>query len=220
VASDVDVDVERDVTIVVKTFERPAALLRLVASIRRFYPRIAVYVVDDSAEPLDPVPEDVTRYWHLPFNVGASAGRNFGLAQVETEYVLFVDDDLVFKRRTNLEKMARALASTRFDIVSCQWVDHDAHDLRTGVSRGIRRFEGTIDVVDGMCVHRYRATRGEMDGLPVFDVVHQFFMARRARLGDDPWDARLKTEEHSDFFLTMKERGLLATRLPDVFVYH
>ena len=31
-------------------------------------------------------PEGITRYWHLPFNsLGLSAGRNFGLRQVETD---------------------------------------------------------------------------------------------------------------------------------------
>ena len=213
-------NVERDVTIVIKTFERPAALLRLVASIRRRYSRIPVYVVDDSALPLDPVPAGVTRYWHLPFHTGVSYGRNFGLAKVETEYVLFSDDDLVFKRRTDLARMESALRSTVFDIVSCRWVDHDLHDVSTGACRGVRHFEGTIDIVDGLYVHRFRATRGAADGLPIFDVVHNFFMASRERLGDEPWDPRLKTAEHSDFFLAMKDRGLLATRLPDVFVYH
>ena len=42
-------DLERDVTVLVKTFERPEALRRLVTSIRRFYKRMPIVVVDDSA---------------------------------------------------------------------------------------------------------------------------------------------------------------------------
>ena len=42
-------ELERDITILVKTYEREDSLNRLVASIRRFYPRIPVLVVDDSA---------------------------------------------------------------------------------------------------------------------------------------------------------------------------
>ena len=38
-------DVEREVTVVVKTFQRPDALRRLVASIRRYYPAIRILVV-------------------------------------------------------------------------------------------------------------------------------------------------------------------------------
>jgi GT2 family glycosyltransferase len=213
------VDVERDVTVVVKTFQRPDALRRLVASIRRFYPKIAVLVVDDSAEPFEPVPEGVTRYWHLPFDsLGVSAGRNFGLRHVETEYVLFCDDDMVFGRRTDLAKMLRTVLTTRFDVVSCMWMDHEPW---RSIRRGYRRYEGTLEVADGALVHRLGATRGTVDGLPVFDIVHQFFVASTEVLGRDPYDARLKIgAEHIEFFLTIKERGLLCTRLPDVAVYH
>src|SRR5712692_11392384 len=212
-------NVERDVTVLVKTFQRPDALRRLVASIRRFYPNIAVLVVDDSAEPFEPVPEGITRYWHLPFNsLGVSAGRNFGLRQVETPYVLVCDDDMVFGRRTDIAKMLHARQTTRFDVVSCRWMDHDPW---TGIRRGYRRYEGTLEIADGVLVHRLGATRGTVDGLPVFDVVHQFFVASTEVLGREPWDARLKIGgEHDEFFLAIKERGLLCTRLPDVVVDH
>jgi hypothetical protein len=69
-------------------------------------------------------------------------------------------------------------------------------------------------------VHRLGATRGTVDGLPVFDVVHQFFVAALERLGQDPWDPELNLSEHYELFLTLKERGLRSTRLPDVVVQH
>jgi glycosyltransferase involved in cell wall biosynthesis len=212
-------NVEREATIAVKTFQRPEALLRLVSSIRRSYPDIAVHVVDDSEQPLAHVPDGITRYRHEPFNsLGVSAGRNFGLRHVETRYVVFCDDDMVFERRTDLAKMLRTLVSTRFDIVSCMWMDHEPWH---SIPRGFRRYEGTLDVDARTLVHRLGATRGTVDGLPVFDIVHQFFVASAERLGPDPWDARMKVAgEHVDFFLGLKERGLLSTRLADVVVHH
>ena len=212
-------DVERELTVVVKTFQRPEALLRLVASIRRFYPRIPILVVDDSEMPLEPVPEGVSRYWHLPFDsLGVSAGRNFGLAQVETEHVLFCDDDMVFERRTDLARMLDTVLTTRFDVVSCMWMDHDPW---RSIRRGYRRYEGTLEVADGVLVHRLGATRGTVDGLPVFDIVHQFFVASVETLGSEPWNPRLRVAgEHVDFFMALGERGLLCTRLPDVVVHH
>ena len=210
---------DSDLTIVVKTFQRPDALRRLVASIRRFSPDVPVLVVDDSEQPVDPVPEGVTRYEHLPFNsLGVSAGRNYGLARVETPYVLFSDDDMVFGRRTDVEKMLHTLQSTRFDVVSCRWLDHDPW---TGITRGYRRYEGTLEIENGALVHRLGATRGTIDGLPVYDIVHQFFVASVETLGPDPWDPRFRVAgEHVDFFLRLKERGLLSTALPDVVVDH
>ena len=211
-------DVERDITVLVKTFERPEALKRLLASVRRLYEGVPIVVVDDSAEPLQPVPAEIATYLHEPYNsLGAAGGRNLGLRHVETPYVLACDDDMVFERRTDLGRMLHALESSSFDIISCVWLDFDPWK---GICRGPRRFEGTLDIEDGVLVHRLGATRGTVDGLPVFDVVHQFFVASVERLGADPWDPELNLSEHYELFLTLKERGLKSTRLPDVVVEH
>jgi GT2 family glycosyltransferase len=213
------VSVEREVTVVVKTFQRPGALRRLLASIRRFYPGVAVVVVDDSESPLDPVPEGITRYRHFPFDsLGVSAGRNAAVREAETDYVLICDDDMVLGRRTDVEKMLRTVKETRFDLVSCRWMDHEPW---RSIRRGYRRYEGTLEIADGTLVHRYGATRGEIDGLPVFDIVHQFFVAPAELLRANPWDERFKVAgEHVAFFLALKDAGALCTRLPDAVVYH
>jgi GT2 family glycosyltransferase len=213
------VTLERDLTAVVKTFQRPEALRRLVGSIRRFYPDVPVVVVDDSAEPFEPPPEGVTRYCHLAFNsLGVSAGRNYGVRQVETPYTLICDDDMVLGAKTDVAKMLRTVQTTRFDVVSCRWLDHEPW---RSIPRGYRRYEGTLDVEDGVLVHRLGATRGEIGGLPVFDIVHQFFVAPTELLRASPWDEGFKVAgEHVDFFLRLKEAGVLCTRLPDATVYH
>jgi glycosyltransferase involved in cell wall biosynthesis len=211
------VGVEGDITVVVKAFERPHALRRLLTSIRRFYPGIAIVVVDDSAEPLEPVPADIT-YLHEPYrSLGAAHGRNVGLRHARTPYVLFSDDDMVFERRTDLGRMLYALESTAFDVVSCVWLDFEPW---RGICRGPRRFEGTLDVEERTLVHRLGETRRVQDGLPVFDIVHQFFIAAKERLGRDPWDAELNLSEHYELFLLLEDRGLLCTRLADVVVQH
>ena len=211
--------VEQDLTVVVKTFQRPEALRRLLASTRRFYPGIPVVVVDDSEAPLEPLPEGITRYRHFPFDsLGVSAGRNAAVREVETEYVLICDDDMVFGRRTDVGKMLRTVRETRFDLVSCRWMDHEPW---RSIRRGCRRYEGTLEIADGTLVHHYGATRGEIDGLPVFDIVHQFFVAPTELLRANPWDERFKVAgEHVAFFLALKDAGALCTRLPDVVVYH
>jgi GT2 family glycosyltransferase len=210
---------EHGLTIVVKTFQRPEALSRLLGSIRRFAPGVPLVVVDDSAEPLAPVPEDITRYLHLPFDsLGVSSGRNLGVRQVETPYTLICDDDMVLGRKTDVAKMLRTVRTTPFDVVSCRWLDHEPW---RSIPRGYRRYEGTLDVENGALVHRLGATRGEIDGLPVFDIVHQFFVAPTEALRANPWDEGFKVAgEHVDFFLRLKERGVLCTRLPDAIVYH
>jgi (N-acetylneuraminyl)-galactosylglucosylceramide N-acetylgalactosaminyltransferase len=211
-------DLEADLTVVVKTFERPDALTRLLGSIREHYARIPIVVIDDSAEPLDPVPESISRYVHAPYDsLGAAGGRNEGLRHVETPYVLFSDDDMVFEQRTDLGRMLYVLESTPFDVVACTWLDFDPW---RGVCRGLRRFEGTLEVEDGLLVHRLGEARGSSDGLPVYDIVHQFFVASVERIGPEPWDPALNLFEHYELFLSFGDRGLLCTSLRDVVVQH
>jgi GT2 family glycosyltransferase len=213
------VTLDRDLTVVVKTFERPEALRRLVGSIRRFYPHVPVVVVDDSAEALEPPPAGVTCYYHVAFNsLGVSAGRNYGVRRVETPYTLICDDDMVFGDKTDVARMLRTVRTTRFDVVSCRWLDHEPW---RSIPRGYRRYEGTLDIEDGALIHRLGATRGEIEGLPVFDVVHQFFVAPTELLRANPWDEGFRVAgEHVDFFLRLKDAGVLCTRLPDATVYH
>jgi len=211
--------VERETTVLVKAYERPDSLRRLVASIRSFYPRIAVLVVDDSEVALDPVPEEITRYLHVPFDtLGLSGGRNFGLRHLDTPYVLITDDDMVFERRTDLGRMLWTLETTRFGIVAGRCLDHDPW---RSIRRGYARFEGSAEIVDGALVRRLGIARRTADGLPVYDVVAQFFMARVDTLGVDPWDESLAVGvEHVEFFFAMGKRGVLSTMLPDVVVRH
>jgi glycosyltransferase involved in cell wall biosynthesis len=92
--------VERDLTAVIKTFERPKTLHRLLASIKRKYPRLRTIVVDDSRSPSN---VSGVQTIIMPYDSGVSAGRNEGLRHVLTKYALFLDDDFVFYRHTNLE---------------------------------------------------------------------------------------------------------------------
>jgi len=211
-------DVERDATILVKTYERPDSLRRLVESVRGFYPRIPIVVIDDSRAALDPVPGGVTRYIHLPHDsVGLAGGRNVGLRHVETDYVVICDDDMVFGRKTDLRKLLATVEETRFDLVAARWMDHDPW---RSIRLGHRRFEGTYELADGNLIRHLGIARGRMDGLPVYDVVPNFFIARVDALGEEPWDAELNFLEHVDFFMTLKDRGLTCTVCDDVVVYH
>ena len=72
-------DLDEQLTLVVKTFERPATLRRLVTSIRRLYPTVRVIVVDDSRVPSQLPGVDTIA---LPYDQGVSIGRQAGLDQV------------------------------------------------------------------------------------------------------------------------------------------
>jgi glycosyltransferase involved in cell wall biosynthesis len=191
----------------VKTFERPHILRRLVGSIKRLYPTLGIVVVDDSRKPTRLAGVETI---DMPYDSGISAGRNEGLKHVTTPYVLVLDDDVVFYRRTRL---AAALAlmerHSEIDIMGGQLVDLPLLHARPVPA-------GAIFSTDAKPVVPLGSSVG---GLEVVDKVSTFYVARRDRLALVPWDPELKRIDHADFFT--RALGVLVTVFnPDLKCLH
>ncbi|MCU0639594.1 MAG: glycosyltransferase [Candidatus Krumholzibacteria bacterium] len=211
----------RDVTIIIKTFERPAALRRLLSSVRKYYgnERIRILVADDSRETFDAGPDsgfDVTIY-KMPFDSGVSAGRNLLLGKVSTKYFLTLDDDFVFGRKTRIENLLRALK------------DHDEIDLAAGLicdlprhwwqGKKMRRAGRTVTISDGV-LKRSRTPLGRIGEFGIFNHLQQFFVAKTDKIRKVGWNDHLKTVEHTAFFLDCARNGIVSVEVPSVIVYH
>jgi glycosyltransferase involved in cell wall biosynthesis len=184
--------VASDVTAVIKTFERPEVLGRLIASIRKYYPELRILVADDSRFPC--IRRDVD-YYTMPFDSGLSAGRNLLVERVKTRYTLVLDDDFVFFKDTKIEKLHDILESSDIDLVGGVVL----HQNRDESSK-----PGLLELQDG--VLRYQRDRwySEELGCKICDVVPNFFMARTGALRRVKWDDALKIAEHKEFFLRAK----------------
>lgn len=203
----VEPDLLAQLTAVIKTFERPQALRRLVRSIRRLYPGLRVIVVDDSLEPLElPGIETVI----LPYDSGVGAGRQAGLRRVETPYILNLDDDFVFCRLTGLGG-ALALMQRVPEI-----------DIMGGAVVNLPLFEcGDYSTV-GLFATRSAPVRPpgtHIGGLVVHDKVPNFFLGRTERVRLVDWDPALKRVDHADFF-TRARGTLLSVYNPDLRCLH
>ncbi|CAN5199201.1 mycofactocin biosynthesis glycosyltransferase MftF [soil metagenome] len=105
------------VTYVVPARDRPDALGRLLQSIDPGHP---IVVVDDCS--LDPGPiarlaeQFGAELVALPVNVGPGAARDAGLARVRTEFVVFVDSDIVIEPGA-IELLLRHFADERVALV-------------------------------------------------------------------------------------------------------
>ena len=193
------------VTIVVKSFERSAPLVRLLRSIRRYYPTIKIIVVDDSAEG---IATTVASFEHievvqLPFNSGVCIGRNAGLARVTTPFFVSLDDDFVFWGRSNLSLLLSFLSSHgEVDLVG-GWLVNLPFFSKSGPGGAVRvSKEVAAQMADGRC---YK--------------VPQFYMARTEVIREVGWDDRIKVLDHSSFFGRLVGRARVAF-LPDVSVLH
>jgi len=177
------------VTICIKTFERPECLARLLKSIPYDW---TVMVADDSREPR---PVEGVCYFTMPFDSGLSAGRNLMLSQVQTPYIVFLDDDFVFTQETDLNKFKFHLDNNpELDLVAGMVRDENGNDMH---------YEA-IFRQDGRVLRATPERTGKIGGLPTYELVLNFFMSRTDSLKRVWWDNALKVAEHTDFFYRAK----------------
>lgn len=181
-------EVDARLTLVIKTFERPAALRRLVASIRRMYPTVPIIVVDDSRVPTElPAVETIV----LPFDQGVSAGRQAGIDRVRTPYVMMLDDDFVFYRGTQLPRVLDTLErQPRIDLVGGQLIDLPYLRFR----------EPPLGKIFPTRAIPKEPIRSTIDGLLVCDKVANFYVARTDAVRRVGWTPQLRRVDHADFF--------------------
>ena len=209
-------DVASCVTAIVKTFERPRSLDRLVRSIRRYYPQLHVIVGDDS---ITPYPRHDIEYIRLPVDIGVAAGRNTLLGLVDTPYFISLDDDFAFTDETRLERLVETLerheaALVAGDLVECQQKFAWRVKRRREVYQGVIRREGDS-------LRLVRGHSGSLGDAYQCDITPHFFVARAdaiRRIGG--WFAPLKAEDHQELLIRLNEAGERVLHRPDVVVEH
>lgn len=189
----------RDITIVIKTFERPQSLRALLESINVFYPELPVIVVDDSRQALPRTGFDSrVRYVHTEFDIGLSEGRNRGVALADTEFVFVMDDDFIFTPQSRLEWLKQPLVEAGFSIAGSRMINFGREEV---VFHGSFELQGR-----SLRLVRERA-KGQQGGFPVFDFCHNVLMAPTDFLRAHPWSPELKLQEHWDFFYRIAQAG-------------
>lgn len=111
-----------DVTVVIPCFRRVEPLRRLLRSVTEELPGSRVLVVDDASGELSAPIAEISRAHGAELiasahNQGPAAARNAGLAQVETEFVAFIDTDVVL-RPGSLSLLLRHFADPRLAAVA------------------------------------------------------------------------------------------------------
>lgn len=92
-----------NLTIAILSFNRSQLTLNLINSIFQFEPRgkFRILVLDQGSEGFESeklrygIQDSRIDYQHLPKNLGVSGGRNWLLSRCETDWILFLDNDLV-----------------------------------------------------------------------------------------------------------------------------
>lgn len=207
-------------TAIIKTFERPKCLNRLLSSIQKFYPDLQIMVADDSlgeqARKIQAFPK--IQYLRLASDVGISAGRNTMLARIRTPYFLLLNDDLQFNRNTKIETLLQHVASGQQDLAAGALVRCQRKLLF--VRRQAETVHGNFHVQGEQLTLRRGGTLIDDDTIQC-DLVPNFFIAKTDRVrGMGGWDPDLKLNEQEEFFFRAKQFGLRVRIHPTITAWH
>ncbi|MCA9174294.1 MAG: glycosyltransferase [Planctomycetales bacterium] len=188
----------RHVTFGITTFDRPKLLANLVRSILKRYPTARI-VVANNGKRMPRLP-DCVKVLQLEFDCGLSAARNAIVDQLQTPYLLILEDDFLFIPETHIEPMLEVLEADA-EVGCVGGALRDVNGRVACYALDIEVFRDRMEVREA--THRVRITPA---GSPyrLCDMVWNFCLFRREMLQDHRWDDRLKVGEHCPYFHQVK----------------
>lgn len=208
-----DADLAQDVTILVKTLERPLCIVQLLISLRQFFATLKVIVCDDSRQPLFPHQSQPAPgiFWHVrPFEAGhtVGAGRNLLMDLVETPFFFYTDDDHEFTAHTRIRDMLTFLREYNYDLVGCASDDKD--------------YEPSVFKKKGKILYQYfHAHHGLVaPHVVACDRVSNTFLARTETVRPIRWDERVYRVEHSEYYFRASQQGLRIAQMGCTYMLH
>jgi hypothetical protein len=202
-------------TAIIRTFERPRALHRLVKSIRRFHPVMKVLVADDGIEATTCKQADCFR---LPSEKGHAAALNALLARVRTPYFLVLDDRAEVHRDSQLVDLLELVASDRLDVAGGS-VTGCEKKLWFFTKRKPLAQHGLLEIA-GDRVALLAGSRSQGDGFWWCDLVGNFFVARTDRVrAMGGWDPELRDDAREEFFFRAHRHGIRVGIQPESSIW-
>ncbi len=191
---------QREVTFLIKTFERRKSFERLIKSLEKVHPWCSVVVVDDSEEPYAEESLQWVKlkwiYVPAPYDIGLGAGRNLLLSFVQTEYFVLLDDDYEIEKPVFMSAL-RELKRTNADLV--------AVTLWNTRKKSYDEICQNAMVVGDWIVQ----TKVPFDKVGKANMVNNCFIAKTRPIRRVGWDAVFKIAgEHTDFALRSMEEDL------------
>jgi GT2 family glycosyltransferase len=212
--------VDKVVTLMVKTIGRMDKVFALAASCTKLYPSLKIIVADDAANLTRAEGQKKLFYYlPLPYDVGLSAGRNRMIERIRTPYFLTLDDDFKCDTNSRIEELLHALETV--DEVSGQKYDVAAGKNPVDEDKFHLDFCGMLNVKN-KTLYLEPGTYGSHQGCHHVDFVPNLFLARTDLVQKEGlrWDEDLKLGEHEDFFLKAKARGVKVLTCPSVSFHH
>lgn len=207
--------VRKNVTFIVKSFERQHLAKGLCRNISRLYPGTIIIIADDSRQPLTVGLPNV-KVIRLPFNSGLGAGLAAALAAVETPYVMRMDDDELLMTGSLVHRELRYL------------MEHPETDLvGFGHTTAIRLHSPRFNFQEYYKCPMDDAPRTlKVPHLTVLDENHvvlgkvaNIYLARTEKIREVGFDPKIRVIDHHDFF--WRAAGVITSAVAlDTVVFH
>jgi GT2 family glycosyltransferase len=212
------------------TIERPQVAQRLIASARRYFPAMPIYVADQSLD----VAAMASFYEQMnvtlirmPYDAGVCASRNRLVENLSEEYFVLCDDDFVFGARTDFAEALRILHHCpEIGVIGGKLYDYDGNVEYTRHWEMFLHLDTVNRTLTSTPIFNYAPRAREMGATQFYmcDAVMNFAVMRRAIFAQPAirWDERFKSNgEHEDFFLNLKlNSSVRVAYLPTMVAFH
>lgn len=186
---------KQEFSVGIKTLNRPAFTVAQIKSILKYYPSVTIHVADDGREnqvEAYTTFKDNVIYHKLAFDYGISASRNYLVNSMKSDYVVIIDDDMIWTKNTKITLGIKRLKEEK-------------KSLLTASIEGKESFSGRLYQENGV-THRCKLDYGVKKCIDS-DVGLNIIIARRIFLKSHPWPDKLKIGEHIQFFVDIKRRA-------------
>lgn len=237
---------KKELTIIIKTFNRKKSLIRLLNSIIGMKYNYPIIILDDGKNPSELITKKFENldieYLCTEFDIGLSKGRNILLNQVCTEYFFLCDDDFVFDERTNLNyNLDIMIQNPQIDILGGITYTRNSINSIFSLITTIRHpnrlkyilkkkeiieiNNGYINTDDNNNVtieFDKDINNFNDDKLYSVDICMNVFIGKTKRIRDiNGWQPdNVKVGEHKTFFIRAKQRGLVVKFTKKLGVQH
>ena len=131
----------------------------------------------------------------MKFDSGLSAGRNYLVSWMSTEFVVIMDDDMIWEKTFNVKRAIDILKKTNKTILTGGTTDRDAY------SKLLYQTNGELHMCPALEKNKLFPECFNTDiGLNIL-------IANRKFLQQNKWDEHYKIGEHELFFLNVKKKA-------------
>ena len=204
-----------NVTFIYKSFERQGMAKRLYRNIKAYYPDAKVIIADDSKRPLKLKGENL-KVINLPFNSGLSYGLNRALGEVETPFLIRLDDDELLTPFSKFGKHLDFLKNhPEVDLVGIMTLDAP---LCTSPKKNAKIYykQSMANAKKPLIIPHLTVIDKEY---AVLGKVPNVFIARTDKVKEIGYDDNIRMIDHHEFFYRAAG-NIVSVLCPYSFVYH